>query len=433
MEFWVCTFYIILFCFIIYKANFFKLEGISRFIMCGLFLFKIVIGFVLFNIYSNVETNRNLCDIFRYFDDGSIIYHSLFKHPEDFFKLIFRFNCDTPYFYETYYNQFNVYDNQFLFSFLREYIFITNIIAILSIFTMGYYFPVMIIFIFISFLGIIAFVKLFKNINPQKTLYYLLAFCLTPSLALWSSGLLKETFLIFAIGFLLLYFQKFSKKTPYYTLIYPVLLLLILLFNRLYIFCIILILLPAYIICKQKSLSKTICYYCISLMIIIPLILWSVNWIFDQDIFEFLYFKRQDFIALAEISNAGSKIPMKDIQPDFINFVKDIPIALYHSIFLPLPDYRDISLIFFNGLENIFLISCCVCPFIAFQKPNTSTYSLLIFAFFFILCNILLIGWTTPVIGAIVRYRSLLIPFYLGSIITLTDFNCLENKIKTLF
>src|ERR1035438_7336814 len=83
--------YTALFIFIILKINFFKSELLSRKFIVLIFILKIIAGTALWFVYTRLYTDRLSADIFKYFDDGKILYNTLFSKPLDYFKMLFGF------------------------------------------------------------------------------------------------------------------------------------------------------------------------------------------------------------------------------------------------------------------------------------------------------------------------------------------------------
>ncbi|HEX7413491.1 MAG TPA: hypothetical protein VF411_05545, partial [Bacteroidia bacterium] len=81
----------------------------------------------------------------------------------------------------------------------------------------------------------------------------------------------------------------------------------------------------------------------------------------------------------------------------------------------------------FSALENIFvLVFLIICIWFKKQHYNRNLFAL---CFFMCLVILLLIGYTTPVAGAIVRYKVSIMPFLLMCGILVLD----EDKLKFFF
>ncbi|MEK6616281.1 MAG: hypothetical protein AABZ32_09255 [Bacteroidota bacterium] len=84
--------YTALFVFLIRKFAFFRSEGISKNMFSFAFLAKIIFGFIFWAIYTYYSRYQNKADAFLYFEDGKVIYSALFNNPLDYIKLLLGFN-----------------------------------------------------------------------------------------------------------------------------------------------------------------------------------------------------------------------------------------------------------------------------------------------------------------------------------------------------
>jgi hypothetical protein len=72
-------------------------------------------------------------------------------------------------------------------------------------------------------------------------------------------------------------------------------------------------------------------------------------------------------------------------------------------------------------LENICLFVLILYAFMKRKHLRSEQQNFLLFAFFFTLSLFALIGWVTPVVGAIVRYKVPALPFLVGALLSVID------------
>ena len=213
--------YLFGFLFVLRKLKLNNFSIINNNILCVIFILKIFVGISLNIIYSEYYQNRKTSDIYKYFDDSKYIHQSLANNPLHFFYLITGFNDDNP--------QLKIYTDSTLhwkdqtkeFSDLTQtsnvtfsnHRTITKFNAIARIFSFGNINIHVLFMSFISLMGCLLIFKSFYELIPINNLkIYLIIIFLTPSVIIWSSGLLKEGLLFFAFG---LYFNSLfnlSKK-----------------------------------------------------------------------------------------------------------------------------------------------------------------------------------------------------------------------------
>ncbi|MFA6923506.1 MAG: hypothetical protein WC223_04555 [Bacteroidales bacterium] len=237
--------YILFFILLIYKWKYFYIEGLSYKIIIVLFLLKIFTCFILTIIYSKYYTERSAADIFKYFDDSKYIYNALFINPVHYLQLVFGINSDAEYLQVyvqktvNWLNQTDYYlkiTNQTNNNFYESTRLITRVNAIFRIFSFGYYYVHCIFMIFISLIGQFAIFKTFYPFLKTKKKELILFIFITPSILLWSSGILKENIVFLGLGIFIFNFFKIINKTfNYKTFLYLAISLYIIFISKYYI------------------------------------------------------------------------------------------------------------------------------------------------------------------------------------------------------
>ncbi|MEO8733942.1 MAG: hypothetical protein ABI373_06400, partial [Flavobacteriales bacterium] len=75
--------YVALFLYLIRRSAFFQAPGLERRTVGWLFLLKIAAGTALWWVYTYHYTDRSTADIYKYFDDGNVMFSALPAHPLD--------------------------------------------------------------------------------------------------------------------------------------------------------------------------------------------------------------------------------------------------------------------------------------------------------------------------------------------------------------
>lgn len=104
---------------------------------------------------------------------------------------------------------------------------------------------------------------------------------------------------------------------------------------------------------------------------------------------------------------SGSYIQSTPINNSLAQLIKNIPEALVNVLFRPFPTDPPNSLFkWFSFFDTFLLHGIMIVVLLFYRRKLTKDSQLLVFALLvFALILTLLIGWTTPVIGAIVRYK----------------------------
>ncbi len=367
---------------------------------------KIIAGISVYWIYTHFYTERNEADIFRYFDDSAVVYNSFWKNPSDFFKLMTGIAPNDTYFFEEYFVKMNNWVNEnrpFIYGDSRTMI---RLNALLRFFSQGNFFVHSLIFNFLGFIGLYSMYEasqpLFKK---RKQFVAIVVFCL-PSVMFWTSSLLKESLLVFFLG--ILYKNVFypSQKTIL-TYLYITLSLLGIILLKFYVFIAISLPLIAVLFSRlNKNKPPVVTYLAV---FTIGFILFLITPKFS----EVLVQKQHDF--LIEHSLAGSYFDIPLLENNTVSIISNTPIALFNSITRPFPSSK-LSLMGIPAvIENFLLISALLfaSPQI-FKRKNWSSkaeQSQLLFLVSYTIILLTIIGLTTPVAGALVRYKVAILPF----------------------
>ncbi len=133
-------------------------------------------------------------------------------------------------------------------------------------------------------------------------------------------------------------------------------------------------------------------------------------------------------IAFIQIAKQGaSAININPLSADFKSFLKNAPQALNHTLMRPYLSENK-TLFYLPLALEILLYEILFLLFIIFPVKKKGTNAFVYFAIFFAISMYLIIGYTIPVLGAIVRYRSIYLPFLITPIACSIDL----NKIRSL-
>jgi hypothetical protein len=113
--------------------------------------------------------------------------------------------------------------------------------------------------------------------------------------------------------------------------------------------------------------------------------------------------RKNDFATLL---GGNTNIAMNELQPNFQSFVANFPQAINHALLRPyLWEFPQLSVLL-TAFE-LLIYQLLIIAFIFFRKKQASPPLFNIFGLAFFFNMMLIIGYTIPNIGAIVRYRSI--------------------------
>ncbi len=121
-----------------------------------------------------------------------------------------------------------------------------------------------------------------------------------------------------------------------------------------------------------------------------------------------------------------SMAPLK-LQPTISSLLINTPIAIYRTLTTPIEFSTNNWLQLLASLENIVYLFSILLMIVCFKIPDRNN-PMLYFCLIFTIIIFMLAGLTTPIIGALLRYRTPVLPFMMIFIFMLTD----KNKLKKI-
>ncbi|WP_157580665.1 hypothetical protein [Segetibacter koreensis] len=275
--------------------------------------------------------------------------------------------------------------------------------------------------------GLVALFKLFHQIFADRKFLIIAGIFLLPSTLFWCSGIHKDGLILSATGIIIYTFYSCINKRISFTKISIICFGILVVFAlRNYVLFTLLPALLSWWLCQKypgNNLKIFIAVYL--LMAISALIISSIVPSFN--FLSFIVNKQHEFLLL----EGGSKVDVPQLKPTFINFISFLPDALDMAFLRPhTNEIRNISYIP-AFVENILLLLLfLISPIYLYTTQQTQPVILVLFIF---PISILLIsGYTIPFTGAIVRYKSLVLPLLITPLLCINDFFVI-NKIRSRF
>lgn len=133
---------------------------------------------------------------------------------------------------------------------------------------------------------------------------------------------------------------------------------------------------------------------------------------------------------LYRIKPANSEVSIKKIEPNFVSVYSAMPFAIANVFFQPTLFSIKNVLQLFSWIENMWLLLLIVIAILFFDKKIVLQKEVLVFCVLFALIQFALIGLTTPVVGAMVRYKVTALPFLFTICMLCIDGDKLSKKLK---
>lgn len=420
MEYFLFAGYLVLFAWLVTKTKFFNRSGLSNPQLIIIFLLKVMAGIFYGWVGIYYGNHAQMVDTWSFHYNSLRETQLLYNNPHEYLVNLFRdpYDSGVSKFLESSYSYWNDLKSNFF----------IKILSIFNIFSFGNYYTNVIFYSFITMFGPVALYRVMNDVYQGKKIQVLIAVFLIPSFLYWTSGLHKEglLFLGFSLVIFNFYFglkeRKFSVARIFFIL--AGLLLVLALRNFLLV-----ILVPALIAWtlasrfpKRPLTVFGICY------IIFVIFFFTSKYLSPALNFpKAVVVKQKEFVALV----GNSSVPMDELEATLPSFIVNLPQAISLSIIRPyMSDVRHVLSLAAATEKDILLLLFFI--FLAGKISRRNEYQPTIFLYFclFLSFSVLItIGYVVNNLGAIVRYRSIILP------ILLTPIFCGLNweKINTLF
>jgi len=400
--------YLLIFCWLLINSRFIISSGINLKIVTGIFLLKgligIASGWIMLHYFNGADT-------WQYHGEALKEYRLLFIDPKEYFLNIFHSGYRSPY--SGLFNSANSYWND-----LKSNL-IIKLLSVFDIFSGGNYYTNVIFFNFIVLFGNVALYKVFAAIYKGKENILLISCFLLPSFLLFTSSVHKEGLILSALGIATyILYNSLNKKRISITGISAIF------FCLLYIFLqrnfILIALLPALFAWVLVSVKQYRPLKTFAIVYSIGAIIFFTSGMIagTTDLPQYVVEKQSSFL---ELKKARSTIPIDTLHPSFISFIQNGPQAFNHGAMRPyICDGAAAPFLYPFTIEFI-VYQLLLIVFIFFCErgipASINDRSFILFGLFFSLSLIMIIGYTIPIIGAIIRYRSIYLPFILSPIL----------------
>jgi hypothetical protein len=409
--------YCILFCWLITRISFLSKSGLSKKILIALFVLRILSLIVgcYFNIYV-----LKVSDSIGYQKMGIEEFHLLFQNPHQYFVNIFH--TDYPSGYSRFLD-----DSKSFWNNLRS-ILIAKMLSIFDLFSFTNFWINTLFFNFLVFFGNVALYRVFIRVFPKFILQLIILIFLFPSALFFSSMIQRDGLIFLSLSMLLYHFffifryKQFSLKRA--LIIFFFLLCILLLRN--FVFIVLIPALIAWFLAEkypQKAFLSFLIVYAFSTILFFSSGLISSR----ANLPEYVSLRQQSFIELGKI--ASSTIAIDSLHPTWKSFLSNAPQAFNHVLLRPY--FTEIeSFQYFPFATETLFIEILVLLFVFYSKRNVAVNPVIYFCIFFSLTMLLVTGYTVPILGAIVRYRSIYLVLLLIPIVCYTNWSKITETLS---
>lgn len=416
MTFLLFIFYCILFCWLITRLQFFKNSGLPIRIVLILFLFRILS--LIFGCYINLYI-LPVSDPVTFHQMGIEEFNLLFQNPHEYLVNILQKG------YPSGYGRL-LEDTHSFWNNLRTNL-LVKMLSLFDLLSLKSFLINTLFYNFLIFFGSVALYKVFIQIFPRCV--YPLIFCifLLPSALFFSAMIHRDGLILLSVSmivyhlFYILHQSAFSWKR----ILLLTLFLLFIFLLRNFVFITLIPALIGWLIANKFPKHAFISF--LAVYVFTAILFFSMHFIIPAvDLPNYVSLRQQSFI---ELGKAGtSTIPIHTLQPTFSSFLINSPQAFNHVLMRPYL-WEIASFQYVPFAIEIFLLEVLLLLFLFFRKKIIKVHPVVYFGIFFSLSILLVIGYTVPIIGAIVRYRSIYLIFLVIPLCCYTNW----EKVTTAF
>ncbi len=398
MEYLLFVAYLILISWLITRIRFFTNANLTQPQLVILFLLKVMAGIFYGWIGLYYGGLAKMADTWMFHSNSVLEYQLLQTDPREYFTNLFY----NPYEggFEKFFNSDNSYWND-----LKGNAYI-KVLSLLNIFSFGSYYVNVIFYSFITLFGPVAFYRVMTDIFPGHKTVLVLATFLVPSFLYWSSGLHKEGLIFLGISLVIYhtYFGWKENKFGFKRIVSIIAGLFLLLVLRNFLFVIIVPALFTWLLANRFPKKGLLVFG--TLYLLFAILFFSVRYIKPEyDFPKAVVTKQQEFLKL----HGKTTVSIRQLKPTVGSFLVNTPQAITMSAIRPYPGDVNHILSLAAAAEIILLILIFLL-FLLFRSGHPASSNLIYFCLFFSFSVLLAIGFSVNNIGAIVRYRSVIIP-----------------------
>lgn len=401
LEYLLFTGYLLFFTWLITRLPVFKSTGLTRPQLISVYFLKIIAGIFYGWIGIYYGGHAKMWDTWIYHTNSLYEYHLMQTDPYEYATNLFRNSYSHGF--SRFFESSGSYWND-----LKGSVFI-KLLSIIDVFSRGFYFVNVIFYNFLSLFGAVAFYRVMKDALPgrDKLLYYTCFFI--PSFLYWTSGIHKEGLIFTGIALAVsgVYFSYKENRFSSGRIIAIIsgVLIVLLLRNALTVLFV-----PALLIWIASILIRkhTKLVYITGSILFILLFFTSKHIVPGLDLPGSIAAKQQEFLKLRK---GKATVNIHPLKPTASGYLENLPQSLELTLLRPYPGDIHNTFTLAAAVEMLLLLALFLLFLFRHGPFPSNSTGLLGFCIFFSIAVLLAIGYSNNNIGAIARYRSVVLPF----------------------
>ncbi|MFL5752810.1 MAG: hypothetical protein ACJ76F_05340 [Bacteroidia bacterium] len=299
MELFLFILYFSIFCFCILRFSFFRNAGIPGSWLAGAFVLKVAVGFLTWLFYLDSLRSMPQGDIFSFVHDGAILNKVFYSSPSDYFRLLSGIYQESSPMELQHLQGSNLWHQHFITGYINDNRVFIRLNSLFSFFSLNSIHIHSLFINFLSFTGLIALFRSFKNMLPAKEKLFFAVLFLMPSVLFWGSSLLKESFMLFNFGMFVYHAGRASESKLIRHWLFALVFLFLSLLCKPYVILCFFLPFIAYLYNLHRRPNRAWPSYIFSLAGVV-LIIFSVNFLMSGKPLSALVKKQNDFVNLSK-------------------------------------------------------------------------------------------------------------------------------------
>jgi len=397
-----------------------------RFFMIG-FHAKILGGLIFAMIYAIYYNGGG--DSIAYWLGGERLKNLFFKSPGDFFDELAGNQSWVSYF-----NHFTAdtgYPPDWLYRSPRHF-FVCRVTSIICFFIPKSFFGVTFFYSFLSYLGAWRLYEVYIRNFPSLEKSFRWAVLLIPSTLFWCSGVMKDTIVYTCICYIIYFtdrqFSSVEKRSRLKFILRLAINMFLIYSVKPYV---LIALFPGWLLwinyqAIQRIRSRVLKYYLLPFVVTGTIFFAARIYMstsggeFAADaIVEKAMITRNDFAYNA--TYGSNRYEVEKVENTTAGLISSIPSALMAGLFRPYIWEARSPVVFLSGLENLWIMSLLLYALWRLKIIGVfrlvGSHPLLLYSFVFTIILAFFVGFTTVIFGALVRFRTPMLPFFIGFLV----------------
>jgi hypothetical protein len=392
--------------------------------------YKVLAGVVFYMIFSLYKPYSHGSDSDLYFKDGVTLANVAKDNPSAYFQLLTGCYSDDSNF-EKFTSKFEYWNRPFPSVVPNDNRIVIRLNSLISFVSFNFYTVHLLFIAFLSFIGLLLIYNTIASLLSNVKRMLVFAVFIIPSTVFWSAGDLKEPILILLFGLFLHALIKSTSKSGLKFIPLLIITLFFMIFTKPYILFLLIPTAISFLIVERFKVKRGVFIYFAVFALFGGLIaLISIKYP-ELSIANLLAGKQLNFISMLSVSSSGSNFDIPILDGTYNSILFNAPLAFINSLSRPLIWEPESWPQFLAALENIVVIAIAILLLIRFRFSKVEHANIALFSFVFCVQLFILAGLITPNMGALVRYKSIGLPFLF--IALLSGWSLVNTNGKELF